>query len=148
MSNYHWQDGIGPISQRPVRMELAWCALMLLHLASLGVPALADTTASDTLLTTGSQPSLTRYVCLSLTGPSVGQRRRVDPPKRPPGPTPPCTRPLTSQHPAYAISSEQTSSSTMPVPSASSPTSASTVRPSLSRSLADLTQLKRLLPTL
>ncbi|CAO1626768.1 unnamed protein product [Sympodiomycopsis kandeliae] len=24
VSNYHWQDGIGPISQRPVRVELAW----------------------------------------------------------------------------------------------------------------------------
>ncbi len=24
VSNYHWQDGIGPISQRPKRIELAW----------------------------------------------------------------------------------------------------------------------------
>lgn len=24
VSNYHWQDGIGPISQRPTRVELAW----------------------------------------------------------------------------------------------------------------------------
>ncbi|EPQ31923.1 uncharacterized protein PFL1_00122 [Pseudozyma flocculosa PF-1] len=24
VSNYHWQDGIGPISQRPKRVELAW----------------------------------------------------------------------------------------------------------------------------
>ncbi|CDZ98513.1 glycoside hydrolase [Phaffia rhodozyma] len=24
VSNYHWQDGIGPIENRPVRMELAW----------------------------------------------------------------------------------------------------------------------------
>lgn len=23
-SNYHWQDGIGPIENRPVRTELAW----------------------------------------------------------------------------------------------------------------------------
>jgi alpha-N-arabinofuranosidase len=26
VSNYHWQDGIGPISQRPKRIELAWLA--------------------------------------------------------------------------------------------------------------------------
>jgi alpha-N-arabinofuranosidase len=25
-SNYHWQDGIGPISERPARIELAWGA--------------------------------------------------------------------------------------------------------------------------
>ncbi|KAK8850310.1 hypothetical protein IAR55_004227 [Kwoniella newhampshirensis] len=24
VSNYHWQDGIGPVSQRPKRIELAW----------------------------------------------------------------------------------------------------------------------------
>lgn len=24
VSNYHWQDGIGPISERPKRVELAW----------------------------------------------------------------------------------------------------------------------------
>lgn len=24
VSNYHWQDGIGPIDQRPKRLELAW----------------------------------------------------------------------------------------------------------------------------
>lgn len=24
VSNYHWTDGIGPVEQRPVRMELAW----------------------------------------------------------------------------------------------------------------------------
>lgn len=24
VSNYHWQDGIGPIEDRPKRIELAW----------------------------------------------------------------------------------------------------------------------------
>ena len=24
MSNYHWQDGVGPIADRPKRTELAW----------------------------------------------------------------------------------------------------------------------------
>lgn len=24
VSNYHWQDGIGPIENRPRRIELAW----------------------------------------------------------------------------------------------------------------------------
>jgi alpha-N-arabinofuranosidase len=24
VSNYHWQDGIGPIENRPKRIELAW----------------------------------------------------------------------------------------------------------------------------
>lgn len=24
VSNYHWQDGIGPVDQRPRRVELAW----------------------------------------------------------------------------------------------------------------------------
>jgi alpha-N-arabinofuranosidase len=24
VSNYHWQDGIGPVDQRPKRVELAW----------------------------------------------------------------------------------------------------------------------------
>jgi hypothetical protein len=26
VSNYHWQDGIGPVDERPRRMELAWFA--------------------------------------------------------------------------------------------------------------------------
>lgn len=26
VSNYHWQDGIGPVDQRPTRVELAWLA--------------------------------------------------------------------------------------------------------------------------
>jgi alpha-N-arabinofuranosidase len=24
VSNYHWQDGIGPVEARPKRIELAW----------------------------------------------------------------------------------------------------------------------------
>lgn len=24
VSNYHWQDGIGPVENRPRRIELAW----------------------------------------------------------------------------------------------------------------------------
>ena len=24
VSNYHWQDGIGPVEERPKRIELAW----------------------------------------------------------------------------------------------------------------------------
>ncbi len=31
VSNYHWQDGIGPISQRPKRVELAWLSTETNH---------------------------------------------------------------------------------------------------------------------
>jgi len=27
VSNYHWKDGVGPVEERPTRMELAWARL-------------------------------------------------------------------------------------------------------------------------
>jgi len=61
VSNYHWTDGIGPVEQRPVRMELAW------HLTE---PNLVGT---DEFLRWCEREGYEPYLCVNMGSGSVDE---------------------------------------------------------------------------
>lgn len=66
VSNYHWQDGIGPIENRPVRTELAWLSTE------------SNKFGTDEFIDYARALGVEPYLCLNSESPRLGRQEARD----------------------------------------------------------------------